>query len=162
MSAREFRVLFVCLGNICRSPLAEGAFRHALAKHPSNELRRVVRHDSAGTGPWHVGAPPDPRAIRIAKDHGVDIADLRGRQVTPVLAMDRHNLEELEELEALASPLHTARVRLFRDYDPAGRGDVPDPYRGGPEEFERVFAMIDRTATALLDAISSEKERAIR
>lgn len=149
------RILFVCLGNICRSPLAEGVFREHLRRA---RLTDHFAHDSAGTGHWHVGSPPDARAIECAKHHGIDISDLRARQLTPqdflefdsILGMDRENLQSL----AARQPTHKrAQVRLFRDFDPKGSGEVPDPYSGGPQHFERVFEMIERTTRQLLTAL---------
>jgi protein-tyrosine phosphatase len=152
------RVLFVCLGNICRSPMAEGIFRK-LAEERGLDGR--VEVDSAGTGSWHVGEPPDPRARHAAARHGVDISTLRGRQVTRtdferfdyVVAMDRDNLHALQQLcpQALRGRLH--RCTHFA----GGPADVPDPYYGGPDGFEQVYHLIRRNAEALLDRIAGEK-----
>ncbi len=152
-------VLFVCLGNICRSPLAEGVFRHEVAKRG---LAQSFTIDSAGTGGWHAGEPPDPRAIRVAKRHGVDISDLRARQVRVadfdefdhLLAMDRSNLDDLL---ALCPREHRTRVRLLRSYDSVAGTDVPDPYFCGPDDllgFEQVFAMVERCSDRLLTELS--------
>jgi protein-tyrosine phosphatase len=155
-SEARMRVLFVCLGNICRSPMAEGVFRHHLR---AADLADAFRHDSAGTGHWHVGSPPDHRAVATCRARGVTIDDLRARQVRPadfrdfdlILAMDRDNLTDLRALafEHAARDAAT-RVELFRSFDPQGEGDVPDPYSGGREGFERVFDMVDRTTANLL------------
>jgi len=133
-------VLFVCLGNICRSPLAEGIFRALVA-----EAGRLpdFRIDSAGTGPWHIGNPPDPRSIAIAAKHGIDISDQKARQVDKtdfenfdvIVAMDDKNLTTLSALD----PGSSAGLRLLLNSPPA---NVPDPYFGGPEGFEEVYQLI--------------------
>jgi protein-tyrosine phosphatase len=150
------RILFVCLGNICRSPMAEGIFIH-LARERGREGR--YRIDSAGTGNWHVGEPPDRRAIAAAGKHGVPLPSVC-RQVRRsdfeefdlIVAMDRNNRRDLE---ALAPPPLRHKIRLMRDYEPAqDRGtDVPDPYYGGPFEFDAVFAMLRRCCERLLDEL---------
>ena len=146
-------VLFVCLGNICRSPLAEGVFLHLLAEAGSGDWFRV---ESAGTGAWHVGELPDPRSREVAERHGV-VLPSRARQVTDrdlhefdiVVAMDRSNLADLERLKARNGG--AARLVLMRDFDPEpGDGEVPDPYYGGASGFDRVFAMVLRSARGLL------------
>lgn len=144
-------VLFVCLGNICRSPLAEAAFR-ARAEAAGLE----VRADSAGTGGWHIGAPPDPRAQAVALRHGVDIAGYRGRQVTPddftrfshIFALDHQNLKTLRRI---APPGATAQLGLLLDLVPGSHGQsVADPYYGGPEGFEATWRQVDAAAAALV------------
>jgi len=144
-------VLFVCLGNICRSPLAEGALRAAAERAG---LDMVV--DSAGTGDWHVGAPPDHRAQAAARRHGVDISDLRARQVRPedfrrfdhVLALDDQNLRDLA---ALAPADGTAEVRLLMDYVPGREGSsVADPYYGTDRDFDVTWADVSAAADALV------------
>ena len=151
----EISVLFVCLGNICRSPLAEGILSHQL-KEAGIADRIYV--DSAGTGAWHVGQDPDTRSILVAKKNGVDLSGL-ARQVQfedffdfqLILAMDRENLQNLKKLESDIGS-ETA-IRLFREFDPLQDGvlDVPDPYYGGPKGFDQVFEMIERTCAALVD-----------
>ena len=152
------RVLFVCLGNICRSPLAEGVFLH-LVREAGIAHRFEV--DSAGTGDWHVGERPDPRAVAVAKKHGVELPS-RARQVTQadleafdhVLAMDRENLRDLERMSRRGSG---ARVRLLRAHDPIRDGDdVPDPYYGGPGGFDLVYEMVRRSCSALLVELTGE------
>ncbi|MCA8924116.1 MAG: low molecular weight phosphotyrosine protein phosphatase [Planctomycetes bacterium] len=144
------RVLFVCLGNICRSPLGEGVLRHL-----ARELELAVEADSAGTAAYHAGEAPDPRSSAVAAKHGVSLAGQRARQVRAddferfdlILAMDAANLRDLR-----ARRPKDARAKLvrFRSYDPEGDGDVPDPYYGGPGGFDEVFAMVERTCRALL------------
>ncbi|MFP5517234.1 MAG: low molecular weight protein-tyrosine-phosphatase, partial [Alphaproteobacteria bacterium] len=133
------KVLFVCTGNICRSPTAEGVFRH-LAEHAG--LGRHVIADSAGTQSYHVGEPPDPRTQRAALARGVDLSALRARKVSVVdfsrfdhiLAMDHGHLAQLRRI---APPGTTAAIRLFLDDAPGLEGgEVPDPYYGGPDGFE--------------------------
>jgi protein-tyrosine phosphatase len=148
-----YRVLVVCLGNICRSPLAEGVFRH-LAEEAGVGDRFEV--DSVGTGPWHVGDPPDRRMRETARRRGVPIDALRGRQLSAadlerydlVLAMDR---EVLHDTRCLAPDGNAPHVRLFREFDPEpGDYQVPDPYYGGPQGFDDVYDMVERTAGELL------------
>ena len=146
-------VLFVCLGNICRSPLAEGVFRHLVAEAGLAD-RFVV--DSAGTGAWHEGERADPRSIQVAAAHGVTL-DGRARQIREedvrtfdvVVAMDRDNLAVLQEVSSAAGG--TARLHLLRAFDPTADGDeVPDPYYGGPQGFEKVYRMVHAACEGLL------------
>lgn len=144
------RILFVCLGNICRSPLGEGVCRHL-----AQELGVEVEVDSAGTGAYHAGEAPDPRSQEVAAKHGVSLAEQRARQVTQadfarfdlILAMDAANLRDLEARSPAGAH---AELKLFRSYDPEGPGDVPDPYYGGPGGFDTVYAMVARSCRALL------------
>jgi protein-tyrosine phosphatase len=147
------RVLFVCLGNICRSPTAEGVFRARVARAG---LARVIATDSAGTHDYHVGDPPDPRAKAAARRRGVDISDLRGRQVVRedfarfdyLLAMDRSNLRHLARLCPKGAE---SRLRLFLEFAPgAGIDEVPDPYYGGADGFEHVLDLAEAAAEGLL------------
>ncbi len=153
-------VLFVCLGNICRSPLAEGVFKHLVDGRGLTDRFEI---DSAGTGGWHVGEPADARAAMVAESHGVAL-DSRARQAVEgdlerfdyVIAMDRDNLAELERM---ASGIEDgAELHLLRDFDPAGGGEVPDPYYGGASGFETVYEMVTRSCEALLDHVTA-KER---
>ena len=147
-------VLFVCLGNICRSPLAEAAF--ALE---ADRLGIDATVDSAGTGSWHVGDPPDRRAQAVARRHGTDISAYRGRQVsredfyrfTHVIALDRDNLDQLR---ALCPEDGTAELSLLLDHV-EGRGGEPvaDPYYGGEEGFEVTWADVREGAKALAEKL---------
>jgi protein-tyrosine phosphatase len=147
------KILFVCLGNICRSPTAEAVFRHLLARE-APELNVVV--DSAGIGAWHIGEPPDARAQAAAQRRGFDMSALRARQVVRedferfdlILAMDLENLAELKR----RAPAHTReRVRLFLDFIPEEEIDeVPDPYYGSEAGFEQVLDLAEQAARGLL------------
>jgi len=154
------RVLFVCLGNICRSPTAEGVLRAIAAREfPALD----IEVDSAGTADYHVGEPPDRRTVAAARRRGYDIAGLRARQVEAadfnrfdlLLAMDRANLAELEDRVPHSAK---ARVALYLEYarDPA-TVEVPDPYYGGAEDFELVLDLCEAGARGLLATLAKEK-----
>ena len=147
------RVLFVCLGNICRSPTAEVVLR-------TRALRAGMQHRiqvaSAGTGDWHVGMPPDRRAIAHAAKRGYDLSPVRARQVTAedferfdwILAMDQSVLRELKSLQPSS---FTGRLGRFLDFAPhTGLRDVPDPYYGGASHFERVLDLVEHASDGLL------------
>jgi protein-tyrosine phosphatase len=161
---KEISVLFVCLGNICRSPLAEGVFRHLLDQEGHSDRFRV---DSAGTDSWHVGESPDVRSVRTAAGHGVTLAG-HARQTRSedfrrfdyIVAMDRSNLENLEKFRDGVGG--EASLYLLREFDPRGGPgeEVPDPYYGGPSGFEDVFAMVERSCRGLLDHILEEQGQA--
>jgi len=144
-------VLFVCLGNICRSPLAEGAFRAAVVA-----AGLTIGIDSAGTGGWHIGDRPDPRAMAEAARHGVDISTLRARQIeradftrfTHIFALDAANLADLRRL---APPDTSADMALLLDVVPGRAGQsVADPYYGGPEDFASSWAEVSAAAEVLV------------
>ena len=147
----QFSVLFVCLGNICRSPIAQGVFG-AVASTRGQGGRTMV--GSAGTGGWHVGSPPDPRAEAVAARHGIDIGRQRCRRIEAddfshfdlILGMDRANVRELL---TIAPPRATGKIHLFLDYAQGEAVDVPDPYYGGPDGFETVYRMIRKGSEAL-------------
>ena len=151
------QILFVCLGNICRSPTAEGVLRAVAAK----EYPGVNLHvDSAGTADFHVGEPPDRRTVAAARRRGYDLAGLRARQVQRddfsrfdyVLAMDRANLTALERLRPENA---SARLALFLEFAPGAAAlEVPDPYYGGVEDFERVLDLCESAARGLLSRLA--------
>jgi protein-tyrosine phosphatase len=153
------RILFVCLGNICRSPTAEGVMRRLVAEAG---LQDEIEIDSAGTGAYHVGSPPDERATAAALRRGTELAGA-ARQVADedfetydlLLAMDASNLHELRE--RAPDDEARARVRLLREFDPASEGaadlDVPDPYYGGPRGFDTVLDQVEAACRGLLDHI---------
>jgi protein-tyrosine phosphatase len=144
--AVEFRVLMVCLGNICRSPTAEAVLRARLRAHG---LHGRVEVDSAGTGGWHTGDPPDERSQRHAAQRGYDLSQLRARRVVDedfhrfdlLLAMDADNLADLQRLRPDGA---RAELRLFAAVE------VPDPYQSGPAGFERVLDLVERASDALV------------
>ena len=147
------RVLFVCLGNICRSPTAEGVFRKHLEKHG---LADLVEVDSCGTGNWHVGSAPDDRARKAAAERGIDIGHLRARQFRPVdleafhyiLTMDRQNLADIRDVWTQQGG---TEPRLFLDYLPDSTvTEVPDPYYGGDDGFDHVLDLIHQASEGLL------------
>jgi len=146
------KVLFVCLGNICRSPTAEGVFRKLVTEQGLSEKIEI---DSAGTHAYHIGSPPDARATQAAARRGIDLSDLRGRQATTndlhsfdyVLAMDSDNHSHLISIGGD----QTGNVRMFLEYaSTVSNLDVPDPYWGGSSGFERVLDMIEDASEGLL------------
>lgn len=154
------RVLFVCMGNICRSPMAEGVFRRMLE---GTGLTDKIYVDSAGTHSYHIGAPPDPRGQATALRRGIDLRGIRARQVTVadfaefdyVLAMDRNNFEHL--LALCPDRELRRRIQLFMDFAPdLPEREVPDPYYGGPSGFERVMDLVDEAAHGLLIRIREQ------
>ncbi len=147
------KVLFVCMGNICRSPTGQGVFEKVVA---DAGLSHVISIDSAGTHSYHVGHPPDPRAQEAALKRGVDLSTQRARRVSEadffefdyVLAMDESNYADLSEL---ATPDTKQRLHLFLSFAPhLNKREVPDPYYGGTQGFERVLDLIEEAAEGLL------------
>jgi protein-tyrosine phosphatase len=158
MAQAPLRVLFVCTGNICRSPLAEAIFVHEVAQQGLSD-RFVV--DSAGLDSWHVGERADPRTCRVGRAHGIDVPSI-ARQFEAgdyerfdlILAMDRGHQRALL---AQAPARHRGKIHLMRDYDePAHRGeDVADPYYGGPEGFEAMYRMLAICCRNLLESLKA-------
>jgi len=158
------RILMVCTGNICRSPTAEGVVRQHLK---AAGLSARVHIDSAGTHDYHVGDPPDARSIRTALAHGIDLRNLRARQVLAadfhrfdlILAMDHGHLRWLERKRAQKNGA-SAQLRLFLEFAPGhGLLDMPDPYYGGAEGFDNVFALCENGAVGLTAFLRDELER---
>ena len=160
MRSEPIRVLFVCLGNICRSPLAEGVFRSLVS---ARGLDAHYQIDSAGTGGWHVGEDPDARSMAVALKNGVRLTG-RARQVSAadvddfdyLIAMDRQNLRDLTALARRREG--GAAVHLLREFDPEpGDRQVPDPYYGGDEGFDHVYQMVLRACAGLLDELERDR-----
>jgi len=154
----KIRVLFVCMGNICRSPTAHGVFERLVEEAGLGDRIDV---DSAGTHAYHVGEPPDPRAQETARQRGYELSHQRARRVQQedflefdyLIAMDRSNYEDLR---AIALPGCEERLRLFLEFAPElPEDEVPDPYYGGTQGFQRVLDMVERAAAGLLEEIRS-------
>jgi low molecular weight protein-tyrosine phosphatase len=157
------KILFVCLGNICRSPTAEVVFREIVARE-APDLRIEV--DSAGTAGYHVGSPPDSRTRQAALRRGYDMSALRARVVESqdfsrfdlILAMDRQNLHVLQQRAPTAA---RDRIRLFLEFAPdADVTEVPDPYYGGANGFEEVLDLVEAAARGLLEHVRTQTGRA--
>lgn len=157
------KILFVCLGNICRSPTAEIVFRQIVARD-APDLQ--VEIDSAGTAAYHIGCPPDSRTRQAALRRGYDMSALRARVVEPqdfgrfdlILAMDRQNFDALRERAPVAAQ---ARIRLFLEFAPeVATREVPDPYYGGPNGFEEVLDLVEAAARGLVSHLRAEARRA--
>ena len=151
------KVLFVCMGNICRSPTAEAVFRQRVREAG---LEQRIEIDSAGTGDWHVGKAPDSRACEVAAQRGYELASLHARQAVAedfrhfdlILAMDHDNLKHLERLRPGAGG---AELDLFLRRYQLACDAVPDPYYGGPDGFEEVLDLIEQASAALLDEVKA-------
>ena len=154
--AEPLRLLMLCMGNICRSPMAEGALRARL--HVAG-LAGDVEVDSAGTGGWHAGEPPDARAVATAAAHGIDIAGLRARKLLVedferfdwILCADRDNLAQAQARKPITS--HGRPVLLLEWAGRRVRREVPDPYEGGPRDFARAWALVDDAAARIVERI---------
>jgi protein-tyrosine phosphatase len=153
------RVLFICMGNICRSPSAEAVFKHYVAQAG---LQDVIYSDSAGTHDYHIGEPPDARARAAAQRRGYDLESLRARHMSArdfatfdlVLAMDEHNLNALQRD---CPPEHRHKLRLFLEFgSKLDVREVPDPYYGGPQGFESVLDLVEDAAQGLLRHIRTQ------
>lgn len=155
---RKIKVLFVCMGNICRSPTAEGVFLHLLKQKNSLQQFEI---DSAGTHAYHVGEPPDSRAQQTARERGIDLSFIRARKFANadfenfdfILAMDTDNLQILRQ----ACPAeHQYKVQLFLDYAKGrAENDVPDPYYGGPQGFENVFDLVADASEGFYNSVTA-------
>jgi len=154
------KILFVCLGNIIRSPLAEALFRRLVEQSGLDSKYEV---DSAGTGNWHVGEPPDHRMVRAAARRGL-VYSHRARQIQSedfdrfnlIVGMDRQNREDLLRMARL--PEHRTKVHTLREFDPEGGANapVPDPYYGGPDGFEEVYDIVERSVRGLLEKLENQ------
>ncbi len=151
------KVLFVCLGNICRSPLAEGVFKQHV-KEAGLENKFLI--ESAGTSGWHIDQSPDPRSIEVAKVNGIHLDSLGRKAISMdfelfdyIIAMDYNNFSDLKNLPG-SSKDGAAKLYLMRDFDDLGKGeDVPDPYYGGDDGFVHVYEILDRSCQNLLNEI---------
>lgn len=161
----SIRVLFVCLGNICRSPLAEGVFRSIVEEHGQNDRITV---DSAGTSGWHIGSAPDKRMCDTARKYGLHIDQLKGRQFEVsdlssfdyIFAMDKSNLRDILSLDP--GHEHASKVRLFREFDPHPEDfQVPDPYYGGKEGFDHVYDIVERTSRIIFHRVAAEHQLSV-
>ncbi len=162
MATRQFSVLFVCMGNICRSPSAHGVVRHHLQQRYAHW---PVTLDSAGTHGYHIGDPPDQRSVQAAARRGIVLDDLRARQVAVedfhnfdlVLAMDEQNLQALQQIRPDNA---RAQLRLFLELAPGlDVREVPDPYYGGANGFEHVLDLIEQATEGLLDEIAGRLDQ---
>jgi len=149
------KVLFVCLGNICRSPLGEAIFKEKIRQR---KLEHLFEADSCGTSNYNIGDGPDPRTVKSAHKNHVPIfhsaRQLKysdGDEFDLILAMDKINYQNI--LKVTHSSNHH-KVKLMRNYDPLGKGDVPDPYHGNEKDFEEVFKILDRSIDSLLVELS--------
>lgn len=158
--AEPVRLLVVCLGNICRSPMAEGALRARVAEAGLSDWLQV---DSAGTGGWHAGEPPDHRAVATAESNGVDISMLRARQLQAadfddfdwLLCADRSNLRDAR---ARAPAAAHGRIALLREWAGAHKGaEIADPYTGGQRHFDAVWAQVDTAAQAIVARFARQR-----
>lgn len=149
-------VLFVCMGNICRSPTAEGVFRHRVVEAGLGDRIFI---DSAGTHAYHVGNPPDRRASAAAERRGITLGDIRARRVSDedferfdyIIAMDFDNVQDLKDQ---AAPEHHSKVKLFLEFSSGRECEVPDPYYGGASGFERVLDLVEEASRGLLETLS--------
>lgn len=152
------KVLFVCLGNICRSPLAEAVFNHQVR---ARGLNATFEADSCGTGDYHIGQEPDPRTWACASRNGIKMHHF-GRQIQTsdilgfdyILAMDRNNYADIERLAP--DPALMEKVQLLRTFDESGLEEVPDPFYGDEADFQKVYEILDRSITRLIDQLEAD------
>jgi len=157
-SKSKVSVLFVCMGNICRSPTAEGVFRHHVEKAGKVDQFHI---ESAGTHAYHLGEPPDRRAIAAAERRGMSLERIRARRVSDedferfdyIIAMDEDNIAHLKDQSALE---HHSKVRLFLEFSSGREREVPDPYYGGAAGFERVLDLVEDASRGLLETLSKK------
>jgi protein-tyrosine phosphatase len=151
------KILFVCLGNICRSPLAAAIFNH---KVKEQKLDQVLFSDSCGTGNYHIGGSADDRSIAIARKNGVEILHVV-RQISAqdlvefdhIIGMDKNNFANIKRLPSDSRNYN--KVKLMREYDPQGSGDVPDPYYGTEKDFKEVYDILDRSMDVFITELKS-------
>lgn len=156
-----YKIVFVCLGNICRSPTAEGVFQHLVNERG---LQSYFYVDSAGTSAYHIGEAANSKSRMTAREHGIELRSRARRfeqddlkEFDLIVAMDRENLENIRKLDKQSS--FSAKTILMREYDPEpGDGEVPDPYYGGMDGFERVFQIVKRSCEELLDELEKRIE----
>lgn len=160
MRTDKIKILFVCLGNICRSPMAEGLF----LKHVREAgLDDAIEVDSAGTSGWHIGELADPRMRETATKYGIELVS-RSRKLVEadystfdyIIVMDKQNIKDAEDLMSLVEA-PKAKIELMREFDDIDVGqDVPDPYFGGKQGFEHVYSMLDRSSKSFLEFLKAE------
>lgn len=158
---KHYKICFVCLGNICRSPTAEGIFQHLINER---DLENYFEVDSAGTSAYHIGESANSKSQRTAQKYGItlhskarqfDASDLNYYDL--ILAMDNENLKNVRQM---ANEYHEDKIGRMRDFDPnPGDGEVPDPYHGGPEGFENVFKIVKRSCENLLDELETHVQK---
>jgi len=157
-----FKICFVCLGNICRSPTAEGIFQHLVNQR---EMQPYFYIDSAGTSAYHIGEPANSKSRDIAQSHGVELRS-KARRFTSadldefdlILAMDHENLRSIQQLDIRNQ--FSQKIKLMRDFDPSpADGAVPDPYYGGVDGFQHVFDVVKRSCENLLDELEDRIEK---
>ncbi|MEX2573391.1 MAG: low molecular weight protein-tyrosine-phosphatase [Balneolaceae bacterium] len=160
-SKNPYKICFVCLGNICRSPTGEGVLQHLINK---NGLQDYFHIDSAGTSAYHLGEPANTNSQRVANKHGIELTSLARRfektdldSFDLILAMDEENYQNLIES---AEDNHVRKIKKLRDFDPLpGDGNVPDPYHGGMDGFDKVYRIIYRSSEALLESLEQHIQK---